>query len=118
MWSRALADLDWDRQRDLPRVTAAFDTLAATRTTWPAPTHFRDALPKVEQTAIGYEVKPTPPEEAARILARLRAEVEGAPVLESIDTMPTNTPRTVLDAAEAELHRHYDRKTAAAGGDA
>ena len=115
-WMEAITDgRTWDARRDTPRVRAAFRTLGRTVRRWPAPAEFLDALPRVEQTAIGYEVKPVPPDEAAKILARLRAQVENAPPLE---TNPANCePRPDLAAAEAELRKHYG-KAAAAGPDA
>lgn len=105
----------FDEARDRPRFRAAFVTLAQTRESWPAPRHFLDALPRVEQAAIGYEVKPTSPEDAAKILDRLRREVESAPPLEA--KPPVRMPHVDLAAAEQELRQHYG-KAAAAGPDA
>lgn len=62
----------WDKQRDTPRIRSAFVTLAQTADRWPQPRHFLDALPRVEQVAIAYDVKPLPPEEAAPRLADIR----------------------------------------------
>ena len=61
----------FDEARDRPRFRAAFVTLAQTRESWPAPRHFLDALPRVEQAAIGYEVKPATREQAAAAMARI-----------------------------------------------
>lgn len=48
-WHEALTDgRSWDQQRDAPRLRKAFVTLARTRTSWPAPLHLIEALPKVE----------------------------------------------------------------------
>lgn len=105
----------FDEARDRPRFRAAFVTLAQTRESWPAPRHFLDALPRVEKTAIGYEVKPTSPKDAAKILDRLRREFESAPPLEA--KPPVRMPHVDLPAAEEELRQHYG-KTAAAGPDA
>lgn len=63
----------FDEARDRPRFRAAFVTLAQTREQWPQPKHFLDALPRVEQVAIGYEVKPATPEQAAAAMARIEA---------------------------------------------
>lgn len=115
-WMEAITDgRAWDARRDADRVRASFRTLGRTTRRWPAPAEFLDALPRVEQTAIGYEVKPTSPEEAAKILERLRREVEGAPPLEA--RPPVRMPHVDLAAAEEELRQHYG-KTAAAGPDA
>ncbi len=81
---------DWDQGRDAPRIRAAFVTLAQTRESWPAPRHFLDALPRIEQAAIRYESKPLSPEEAKKR----------------------------LDAIREELGLRPDRKTQAAGADA
>ncbi len=70
---------EFDERRDRPRFRAAFVTLAQTRESWPSPKHFLDALPRIEQQAISYEVKPVSPEQAARILADLRQQVSGRP---------------------------------------
>lgn len=115
-WLEAITDgKAWDERRDADRIAAAFRTLARTARRWPLPAEFLDALPKVEQQALGYEVKPTSPEEAAKILDRLRREVESAPPLEA--KPPVRMPHVDLAAAEQELRQHYG-KAAAAGPDA
>lgn len=105
----------WDRARDAHRIRAAFVTLAQTRESWPQPRHFLEALPRVEQAALGYEVKPLSPAEAAQRLAAIR-ELLG-------EQTPTFRPATTQEAGakaraefEEELRRHY--KDAAAGPDA
>ena len=74
-WCMGLGDLAWDQARDTPRIRQAFATLTRTRTTWPAPIHFREALPRFEQVGIGYEVKPLPPEQAQARLDGIRAQL-------------------------------------------
>jgi hypothetical protein len=108
---------EWDQRRDTPRIRAAFSTLQRTRESWPAPRHFLDAMPRIEQRAIGYEVKPLTKEQADERVAeikRLLAEPR------SEDPRPLRGPQFQTtpeqrNAAEREL---MDRKTAAAGGDA
>jgi hypothetical protein len=65
----------FEESRDRARFRAAFVTLAQTRESWPAPRHFLDALPRVEQTAIRYESKPLSPEEAKKRLDAIREEL-------------------------------------------
>lgn len=73
-WVEAVtAGRTFDEARDRPRFRAAFVSLAQTRESWPAPKHFLDALPRVEQAALGYEVKPASPEQAAAAMARINA---------------------------------------------
>lgn len=109
------AGRQWDQARDTARIRAAFSTLAQTRDQWPAPRHFLDAIPRMEQKAIGYEVKPATPEQAAKALATIgklldvRMPNHRAPL--------TQTPRADLAEAERELAKHYG-KDAAAGPDA
>ena len=77
VWHEAITDgRAFDEQRDSPRIRQAFRTLAATREQWPAPRHLVEALPKIEQGAIGYEVKPVSRDEAAKRMAEIRAELE------------------------------------------
>ena len=38
----------WHQERDLPRIIAAFDSIAASFTSWPAPVHLIRALPPVD----------------------------------------------------------------------
>ena len=38
----------WHQERDLPRIVAAFDSIAASFTSWPAPAHLIHALPPVD----------------------------------------------------------------------
>ena len=103
----------WDQQRDSGRIRAAFSTLALTRESWPAPKHFLDALPRVEQAAIGYEVKPATPEQAAAALKKIR-DMLGEPM--PVHTPPVKREGPPLADVEADLKLHYcDRKSAAAG---
>jgi ribosome modulation factor len=47
-WLEAItADREWDETRDTPRFRAAFATLERDRTSWPAPRHLLDAVPRV-----------------------------------------------------------------------
>lgn len=116
VWYEAITDgLTYDQARDTARIQQAFRTLAHTRESWPAPKHLLDAMPRIEQQSLGYEVKPTSPEEASKILDRLRREVEGAPPLGA--KPPVRMPHVDLAAAEEELRQHYG-KAAAAGPDA
>lgn len=118
-WMEAITDgRTWSEGRDTGRVQSAFRTLGRTARRWPSPAEFLDAMPRVEQTAIGYEVKPVTPEEAAANIARLKAMLR-----EVVEPMPPAKPERETspdyrERIEADLRRHYDRKTAAAGGDA
>lgn len=87
VWHEAITDgRAFDEQRDAPRIRQAFRTLANTREQWPAPKHLIDALPKIEQGAIGYEVKPASPEEAARRMAEIRATLDlGDHIVKPVD---------------------------------
>lgn len=62
----------WDQARDTQRIRSAFSSLALTRESWPAPKHFLDALPRVEQAALAHEVRPASREEAAAAMKRIR----------------------------------------------
>lgn len=108
----------WDKTRDTPRIRAAFVTLESTREAWPAPKHFLDALPRVEQRAMGYEVKPLSPAEADARLAALRAELDTPIPVEPKPSLPEREGPP-LGEVEQQLRQHYaDRKAAAAGPDA
>lgn len=118
-WMEAITDgRSWDEGRDMGRVQAAFRTLGRTVRRWPAPAEFLDALPRVEQTAIGYEVKPVSEEEKAANIAKLKAMLDG--VAEPVPSAKPERETTAEDREriEADLRRHYDRKSAAAGPDA
>lgn len=76
-WHEAITTgREWDQARDAGRIRAAFVTLAQTRETWPAPRHFLDALPRVEQAALAYEVKVATTQEAAATMAHIRAMLQ------------------------------------------
>ena len=114
-WHEALTDgRAWDRERDAERIRRAFVTLAKTREAWPQPKHLIEALPKIEQAAIGYEVKPASREEAEAAMAQIKAMLSrrGEPEPEA---KPADESKPDLAGLEAELQRHYDRKRAAAG---
>lgn len=115
-WHEAITvGREWARERDAPRIRAAFVSLATTRETWPQPRHFLDALPRVEQKAIAYEVKPVSKEEADRRMAEIRA-VLAEPVPTFKPAKPEREGPPLVDV-EQELRQHYgtDRKSAAAG---
>jgi hypothetical protein len=117
-WHEAITTgRDWDRARDTSRIRAAFVTLANTRERWPAPKHFLDALPRVEQRALGYEVKPLTPEQAEARLAQIRSMLDQPLPEASGRELPRRLQTTTDTAAtEAALREHYsDRKSAAAG---
>lgn len=120
-WHEAISfGRDWKQDRDTPRIRAAFVTLASTRDTWPAPKHFLDALPRVEQTAIPYEVKPLSSEEAEARLAECRRLLrEPLPEHDAAKAKPTREGPPLAEV-EAALRQHYGRdgKTAACGPDA
>lgn len=120
-WHEAITSRHrWDRKRDTDRIRAAFVTLSLTRESWPQPRHFLDALPRVEQQALGYEIKPLSPAEADRRLAEIRKMLD--------EPMPDHRPEQKperegppLAEVEAGLREHYatrhDGRAAAAGGD-
>lgn len=120
-WHEAITvGRSWEQARDTPRIRAAFVTLANTRESWPAPRHFLDALPRMEQAALRYEVKPLSPAEAEARMAELRRMLD-EPVAdtESERDVPRRLQTTTDTAtAERELRAHYDGRAAAAGPDA
>lgn len=61
----------FDRALDAERIRAAFVTLASTRTSWPAPAHFVDALPPRKQLALTKQPIPADPERAAAAIAEV-----------------------------------------------
>lgn len=115
-WHEAITTgRDWDHARDAGRIRAAFVTLAQTRETWPQPRHFLDALPRVEQKALSYEVKPLSREEADKRLAEIRAVLSEPPPESISEPKPLREGPPLADV-ERELQAHYaDRKSAAAG---
>lgn len=105
MWVESLsAGMKWDRERDTPRIRQAFVTLANTRTTWPAPFHFREALPKIEVRALGYEVKPSSPERVSQVMAEVELLVRTAP---EPRVRKSHLPPDAKARIEAELRQHY-----------
>lgn len=74
-WCEVLTvGLVWDQERDTPRIRAAFTTLAATRTTWPLPRDFIDALPRVERK-LALPSKPADPAKVERLIRELAEEL-------------------------------------------
>ena len=118
-WHEAItARRQYDARRDAARFRAAFLTLAQTRTSWPAPRHFLDALPRVEQASIGYEVKPASREQAEAAMARIRKMLGGAPTLAPADAKrEPAVPAAEKQRIESDLREHYSGKVAAAGPD-
>lgn len=109
----------WEQEHDAPRFRAGFAALCRTRESWPQPMHLLDAMPAREPLrAIEKEHRPATPEQIAAHAAALRAAlgtvVEPMPAAKvERETTPEQRERI-----EQDLRQHYDRKTAAAGGDA
>lgn len=100
----------WDEARDAGRIRAAFVTMAQTRESWPQPRHFLDAIPRMEQTAIGYEVKPATPEQAADALRKIRGLLGESLPLHRPRLTKREGPPIDIASVEAELYAHYGRK--------
>jgi len=119
-WLEAITDgKAWQKGRDKGRIEAGFRTLARIARRWPAPAEFLDVLPPVaDLPAIGYESKPVTPEQAAANIAKLKAMLGG--VTEPMPPARVERETTPEQRAHIKqgLRAHYDRKTAAAGGDA
>lgn len=72
MWCEAVTHgRVFDEALDAPRFRSAFSTLARTRTTWPAPLHFLEAMPPREQLALTKEPIKADPARAARHMAEI-----------------------------------------------
>lgn len=115
------AEHAWEEQRDTPRIRAAFATLQRSRDTWPSPKAFLDALPRLEQRAIGYQVKPLTKEQADARLAEIRSLLkEPLPEFKPEPKARLHCDTTAEEREEAmrELQRHRDGKAPAAGSDA
>lgn len=119
-WLEAITDgKAWDANRDAARIAAAFRTLARTARRWPAPAEFLDVLPPVPPlSAIGYERKPASPEAIERARKQVEAMVSGVVQPVPFAKVERETTPEQREQIEQELRVHYDRKTAAAGGDA
>ena len=61
----------FDEQLDADRFRKAFVTMAATRTTWPAPADFIAALPAREQLALAKQTIKADPARAAAACAEI-----------------------------------------------
>lgn len=64
----------FDEALDVPRFRSAFVTMAEHRRTWPTPADFLAALPDRE-TFKALPAKTPAPEEAARVIAEIRAKL-------------------------------------------
>lgn len=67
----------FDRELDTPRFRRAFILLSATRTTWPAPLHFMEAMPKREQLALTRQHVPADPERAQAAISEIASVLSG-----------------------------------------
>lgn len=125
IWIEALTHgRAWDQGRDASRIRAAFLTLAQTRTQWPGPLHFLQALPDSTQLRLaGAGERPADSPELRQALdAVARGEV---PKVTSVDGLRRElgavshaVTREDREAAERELAAMRDRKSQAAGADA
>lgn len=116
-WLEAITDgRAWKESRDAARLRAGFRTLSRTARRWPSPAEFLDAVPRIEQAAIGYEAKPLTPDEARQRIADLRSQLE-AREAELVNAAPEPSGQS-LGEVERDLRSHYDGRAAAAGPDA
>lgn len=73
-WRESLTlNRSFDAQLDAPRFRKAFVTLAATRTSWPAPADFLTVLPERDQLALARESVKADPARAAAACAEIAA---------------------------------------------
>lgn len=80
-WCEAVATgRVFDRDLDTARIRRAFVTLAGTRTSWPAPLHFIEALPQREQLALTKQPIPADPARAAAAVEEVRRMLSGKDV--------------------------------------
>ena len=78
MWVQAVTHgRAFDRNLDAPRFRNAFVTMAATRTTWPAPLHFIEAMPRRDQLALTKQHVPADPAIAAAAIAEVTEMLRG-----------------------------------------
>lgn len=96
---------DWDRNRDTPRIRQAFVTLASTRTHWPAPRDFLEALPKFEPLR-ALPATACDPERAQKIIAEAQ-QLLGNRI--PVKPAEVRAERADLAAVEAELRAHYGK---------
>lgn len=76
MWCEAVThDRVFDERLDKPRFRGAFATLARTRTTWPAPLHFMEAMPAREQLALTKQTIKADPARAERAMHEIAREL-------------------------------------------
>jgi len=110
---------EWDQRRDTPRIRAAFSTLQRTRESWPAPRHFLDAMPRIEQRAIGYQVKPVTKEQADARLAEIREMLLVKELEATNEPRPPRGEKFETSAQErSAIERELIDRKRAAGGDA
>lgn len=77
-WCEALSNgRVWDRDLDAPRFRSAFVMLARTRTAWPAPIHFVDALPPRQQLALTKQPTPADPRRSAAAISEVLSMLGG-----------------------------------------
>jgi hypothetical protein len=122
IWIEALTHgRSWDEGRDASRIRGAFLTLANTRTVWPGPVHFLQALPDSTQLRLaGVGERPADSPELREVMQNLKPE----DVITSIgDAARAIKPKTEIvtpeQRAEAEREieqrRQCDGKALAAG---
>lgn len=71
-WTEAVThNREFVEQLDAQRFRKAFVALAVTRTSWPAPRDFLDALPAREQLALAKQPIPADPARAAAAIAEI-----------------------------------------------
>lgn len=80
MWCEAITHQRvFDERLDALRFRAAFSTLARTRTSWPAPLHFLEAMPPREQLALTKQTIKADPERAKRAMAEIERSLRRVP---------------------------------------
>lgn len=82
IWYGLLLRQQWQPERDIPRIRAAFEAIAATSTEWPNPADFRRHLPEIDvQMVPKIEKEHTPTEYGKAMLEEMKGRLKDAPVM-------------------------------------
>ncbi len=82
IWYGLLLRQQWQPERDIPRIRAAFEAIAATSTEWPNPAEFARHLPEPEIKMVPrLDKKHKPTAYGKAMLEKVKGRLKDAPVM-------------------------------------
>ncbi|STZ76313.1 hypothetical protein [Bergeriella denitrificans] len=109
VWHGLLMKQEWQPKRDIPRIRAAFEAIAATSVEWPNPADLGKHLPPIAVRMVPrLEKKHVQTPYAAEMVAKIKSRLKNAPALNR-DWMHAPKSRTVDECKRIYAERQKEK---------